>query len=175
APETADYSFRVSNFDFRISDPVLYIIDACPTGPKPITVSNCLAAANRAVANTTEELYCVHLTSGQHVFVIVDDDTAVSNSLGSSFIIEVALCKRETEPNNTMATANPIFCGLEGSISPAGDVDLYSLGVPAVGSRLFAIVDGGAATGPTDFNLRIITTNGTAEYDGEGVPGRGNN
>ena len=162
APQTADYSFRLSNFDTRLSDPVLYVIDACPAGPRPVTVSNCLAAANRTVAGSVEEIFCLHLNAAQHVLIVVDDDSATSP--GSSFLLEAKFCNREMEPNDTTATANAIVCGIEGSISPGGDVDFYSLGIPAAGSRLFAIVDGGAAS-TSDFVLRVVTLNGTLEYD----------
>ena len=134
APQTADYSFRLSNFDTRLSDPVLYVIDACPAGPRPVTVSNCLAAANRTVAGSVEEIFCLHLNAAQHVLVVVDDDSATSP--GSSFLLEAKFCNREMEPNDTTAA----------------------------GSRLFAIVDGGAAS-TSDFVLRVVTLNGTLEYD----------
>lgn len=162
APQTGNYSFRVSNFNREVSDPVLYVIDSCPVGPKPITISNCLAAANRAISGSAEEIFCLRLSAAQRVFVVVDDDSAASP--GSSFLLEANVCNREVEPNDTSATANAIVCGIEAAISPSDDVDFYSLGTPADGSRLFALIDG-ATAGTSDFILRVVTDNGTVEYD----------
>jgi hypothetical protein len=164
APIEADYSFRVSNFNPAENDPVLYVLSACPTGPKPITNMTCVAAANRAVAASVEEIFCVHLTALQHVLVVVDDDPNNADVTGTSFIIEAALCNREIEPNNTTATASAAGCGIEGALEPNGDVDIYSLGVPLAGSRLFAMIDGEAANIPS-MGMRVIIANRTLEYD----------
>src|SRR5206468_2693397 len=92
APRAANYSFRVSNFDRQVSDPVLYVMDGCPTGTKPITVNNCLAAANRTVSGSVEEIFCLPLAAAKRVFVVVDDASAASP--GSSFILEANICNR---------------------------------------------------------------------------------
>jgi len=76
----------------------------------------------------------------------------------------VTPCQVETEPNNTPASAGPLACGVEGSIQPIGDADFFSLGTPAAGSRVFALVDGAAANN-TDLDLRVTTTADTLEYD----------
>ena len=162
APRSANYSFRLSNYDRNAGDPVLYLIDSCPTGPKPITISTCRAAANRTFFGSSEEIYCVHLGAGEHVYLIVDDDLA--SSPGSTFLIQASVCLRESEPNDTMATAGAIICGIEGAMDKAADLDFYSLGIPAAGARLFAMIDGGAA--PTsDFTLSVVTPTGTVEVD----------
>src|SRR5262249_6259185 len=98
APETNDYSFRLSNFNTaNDDDPVLYVIDACPAGPKPVTISNCLAAANRTVFGSAEEIFCLHLNAGQQVFVVVDDDNPDPQiSASSSFTLEANICQRES-------------------------------------------------------------------------------
>ena len=174
APATNDYSFRLSNFNTSNGDdPLLYVINGCPTGPKPISISagNCLAAANHARYGNSEEIYCLHLNAGQQVYVIVDDaysDPAISAS--SSFVLEVSLCNRESEPgasNNGTTTANAIMCGLEGTINSSGDVDMFSVGTPNNGWRLFAMLDGGALGPSSDLSLRVITLNGTLEFDGK--------
>jgi hypothetical protein len=51
-----------------------------------------------------------------------------------------------------------------GAISPAFDLDYFSLGAVAVNSRIFAAIDGGAA-GKDDFDLRVTTDTDTLEYD----------
>jgi hypothetical protein len=164
APADNNYSFRVSNFNFRQNDPVLYVLSDCPTGSKPITNSTCVAAANRAVAGSVEEIFCLHLTANQHVLVVVDDEPITNTVNGSSFIIEAALCSRETEPNNTTGMATAVGSGIEGALEPSGDVDIYSLGTPLAGSRLFAMVDGEAANTP-GMIMRVILPGRTLEYD----------
>ena len=73
-------------------------------------------------------------------------------------------CREEPAANDLPAGAGGWACGAEGSIDPAGDVDFYAVGLPAGGSRLFAMVDGAAANS-TDFDLRITTSADTLEYD----------
>jgi hypothetical protein len=161
APSAGNYSFKATNYN-SLGNLVLYVATSCPAGSPPVTVGTCLAAANRTNFRSSEEVSCVALSSGQQVFVFVDDGLASSE--GSSFTIEVNLCTREAESNNTPATANALACGIEGSITPIGDADFYSLGTPASGSRVFALVDGVAGNG-TDFDLRVTTTTDTLEYD----------
>ncbi|HEY7912449.1 MAG TPA: PPC domain-containing protein, partial [Blastocatellia bacterium] len=165
APSTGKYSFRVTNYDASL-DPVLYVASACPAATPgiPVNVASCVAAANRTVPDgTSEEVACVNLTSAQQVFIFVDESFLNTNT-GSAFTIEVQRCTQEAAPNDTPATATPYAFGMEGSISPAGDVDFISLGTPATGSRVFALVDGVAANS-NDFDLRITTSTDTLEYD----------
>ncbi len=46
---------------------------------------------------------------------------------------QLGLTSSETEPNNTTATANPVFCGdvVSGALSPAADVDYYTFTLAA--------------------------------------------
>jgi len=163
APTAANYSFRVTGYDFN-KNLVLYVASTCPAGLPPVTVGSCLGAANREPASTAEEVKCLALAASQQVFVFVDENTLTA---GSTFTIEVNRCDQETEANNTPGTANAVtlpVMGIEGSISPAGDVDFYALGTVAAGSRVFAMVDGVAANAE-DFDLRLTTTTDTLQYD----------
>lgn len=163
AEETGDYSFKVFNYqtdgDLNL---VLYVGGYCPPGAGPQTVSNCLAAANRNGVSTAEEIMCLPMLGGQQVYVYVDDGG--SNNIGSNFLIEINRCQREVEPNDTTTNAAPLFCGVEGSILPAGDLDYFSVGRFPAGSRLFALLDGEAAS-TTQFNLRVVNRTDTLEYD----------
>src|SRR4029450_6446319 len=120
------------------------------------------AAANRGSLSTSEEVKCVSLGMGQQVFVFVDENLA---TVGGSFTVEATTCQSESEPNDTPATASLFVNGIEGSINPAGDADFYSIGAPAAGSRIFALVDGVAASADGDFDLRVTSTTDTLEYD----------
>ena len=164
APSAGSYSFRVYNYSSPdIADLVVYVASSCPaaTPGSPVTVTTCLGASNRSSVSTAEEVMCLPLSASQQVFIFVDE---VAQSLGSTFTIEVTRCTRETEPNDTPATANALSLGIEGTSSPASDADFYLLGTPPTGSRLFALVDGVAANS-SDFDLRVTTTTDTLEYD----------
>ena len=101
------------------------------------------------------------LTANQTIFIYVDENVL---SPGSTFTIEANLCIQESEANDTPATADTFICGVEGTLSPAGDADFYSLGTPASGSRIFALVNSAPANS-TDLDLRVTTTTDTLEYD----------
>jgi hypothetical protein len=164
APGAGNYSFRVTNYD-SLSNLVLYVSTSCPA-PSTLTCNNVggpvIAAANRDSGTSSEEIKCLSLANAQQVFVFVDENSVTD---GSSFTIEVNTCTQETEPNDTPAQANANVFGIEGSINPAGDADFYSLGTPAAGSRVFAMVDGVAANAQGDFDLRVTTTTDTLEFD----------
>ncbi|MEN3333051.1 MAG: hypothetical protein V7641_2416, partial [Blastocatellia bacterium] len=162
APAAGSYSFKVTNFD-SLSRLVLYTASTCPaaTPGTPVTVATCLSAANRNLSGSSEEVMCQALSAGQQIFIFVDQNTIDS---GSPFTIEVNLCTREVEPNDTPATASTPVCGIEGTISPATEADFYSLGTPAAGARAFAMIDG-VAGNSNDFDLRLTTTTDTLEYD----------
>ena len=164
APTASNYSFKVTNYN-PVSNLVLYVSTSCQA-PGTLTCNSAggpvIAAANRVSVNSSEEVKCLSLAAGQQVFVFVDENSVTD---GSSFTIEATLCVQETEPNDTPAQANVIAFGIEGSINPAGDADFYSLGTPAAGSRVFAMVDGVAANAFGDFDLRVTTTTDTLEYD----------
>jgi hypothetical protein len=161
APSAGDYSFKVINY--FSGELVLYAASSCPaaTPGTPVTVATCVAAANRHKAEHSEEIPCLSLTSGQQIFLFVDEDAFFD---GSSFIIEASRCTKETEPNDTPATANTPTFGIEGSIGTVGDTDFFTLGTPAAGSRVFALIDG-IASADGDFDLRVTTTTDTLEYD----------
>lgn len=167
APEAGTYSFKVFNYDV-LQNLVLYVAPGptCPTGTFPIGIANCLAAANRSGVNSAEEIVCLPMTANQQVIAIVDDQPAAGQSInrGSPFDFEVTLCSREQETNNSPATAGRLIPGVEGSISPVGDVDFFALGSFPPGWRAFAMVDGEAARN-ADFDLRITSTVDTLEYD----------
>jgi uncharacterized repeat protein (TIGR01451 family) len=167
APVAGAYSFRVTDYS-GTGNVVLYAASDCPLSGPPGNITGCLSAANR---NTTtpmgaEEARCVPLTAGQLVYVYVDE---LIDSTGAGFIIEVNACASESDTagnsstNNTPANANAFVCGIEGSI-PANDVDFFSIGTPASGSRVFALADGVAAN-LNDYDLRVTGTTDTLEYD----------
>lgn len=160
APAAGAYSFRANGID-PTKNVVLYVASACPAGPFPAIVAGCLGAANRNTGNPSEEVACLPLATGQTVQVFVDE---IAASTGTAFSIEVSRCTTEAEPNNTPASSGPLVCGLEGSIAPTGDADFFSLGAPAAGSRVFAVVDAAAANN-TDLDLRVTTAADTLEYD----------
>ena len=159
APWTGNFSFKVR--DYNKTNLVLYVAGSCPTGPSPVTITDCLGAANRSRVSSSEEIVCLPLTNGQTVYVFVDQDVP---GPGSSFLLEISPCVMETEPNDDLATASRLACGIEGSTSAAGDVDYFSLGTFPTGWRVFAMVDGEAASVP-DFNLRVVTATDNLEMD----------
>src|SRR5262249_5666313 len=153
------YSFRVTGFD-PARNVVLYAASDCPAAASPATVTGCLGAANRN-ASAGEEVKCLSLTAGQTVYLYVDE---ASLGTGSSFVLEANRCVQETEINDTPAQAEEPSCGIEGAITPANEADMFKLGTPASGSRVFAMVDG-AASGTNDYDLRVTTATDTLEYD----------
>lgn len=160
APAAGRYSFRATGFDAS-RNAVLYVASDCPVGPAPATIAGCLGAANRNPAYPDEEVACLLLGADQEVFVYVDENAP---SAGGAFLVEASRCVAETEPNGSPSVAQEPACGIEGTIAPAGDVDVYTLGIPAGGSRVFAMADG-AAGNSTDFDLRVTTAADTLEYD----------
>ncbi len=159
APETGRYSFRAGGFD-TAGNAVLYVASDCPAGAAPAQITGCLGAANRSAASP-EEVSCVPLAAGQTAYVYVDENAATS---GGAFTLEAIRCAPANEPDGTPASAGELVCGIEGSITPAGDADFHALGMPVSGSRVFAMVDGAAANS-TDFDLRVTTGADTLEYD----------
>ncbi len=165
APSAGTYSFRAQPTE-NGGDVVLYTASTCPSAPPTQTVGTCLLAANRRTDAATwtgsEELYCQSLGAGQTVYAFVDEATFTTS--GGGYTIEVNRCFPESEPNDSPGQAGSLVCGLEGSVSPAGDPDFFGLGAPSSGSRLFAMADGVAAPS-TDFDLRVTTAADTLEYD----------
>jgi len=164
APDTDKYSIEVFNYNnIAANDLVLYVAASLPTGQSaPLTVTDCVAAANRSPASSAEEIVGLPLAAGQRVFIFVDEDAPTPQ--GSSFTLEVSKCVQETEPDDTPASASPLACGIEGSIFPANDADFFSLGTFPADSRAFVLVDGSTAS-TTDFILRVTTATDTLERD----------
>ncbi len=159
AAQAGSYSFRLSGYD-SAKNALLYVSSDCPTGAAPAQIAGCLSAANRS-STGPEEASCLALAAGQSVYVTVDEHTS---SAGSSFFLEASRCSPESEPNGTPQAAGELICGVEGSIAPAGENDFFALGMPEAGARVFALLDGAAAS-TTDFDLRLTTAADTLEYD----------
>ncbi|MBX7222139.1 MAG: pre-peptidase C-terminal domain-containing protein [Blastocatellia bacterium] len=171
APTAGNYNIRVAE-TVSGNNLVLYAATSCPaaTPGTPVDVTTCLVAVNRngnsSVPTAIEELTCVPLTSGQQIFLFVDE-TAATITTPYSFTIEVTRCSTETASNDTPATATALTlpaCNIRGALTPAADVDFFSLGTPANNSRVFAVVEGVAANS-TDFDLRVTTDTVAIEYD----------
>jgi hypothetical protein len=174
APSAGTYSFRAQSLGVwgGIGDLVLYASPSCPGAPPAVSLpcNGTLAAANRkheffSMAEA-EEVYCRSMAASETLYLFVDE--LAGGGGATVYEVEVTPCVPELEPNGTPATAGAFVNGIEGTISPAGDVDFFSLGAPAAGSRLFAVVDGvfaRPATGDADFDLRVTTSTDTLEYD----------
>ena len=166
APTAGSYSFRAIETEGG-GDLVLYVASSCPAAPaSPATVGTCLGAANRnpysSTFQATEEVACLSLSAGQTAYVFVDEKS--NPGFGGGFTLEVNRCTRESEPNGSPAQANALACGIEGSINPAGDLDYFSLGSPAAGSRVFALADQ-LPGNTTDIRMRVTTSADTLEFD----------
>ncbi|MHB8877881.1 MAG: beta strand repeat-containing protein [Myxococcaceae bacterium] len=168
APKAGDYSFRVRNSSYNS---VLYVGTSCQTGGAPTTVTDCSGASNRTSSGVNgEEVSCLPMSAGATVYAFADQHLLASFS---EFQLEVNECIAESDratggSNDTPATADAPVCGLTGSIvrpdGGAGDIDFYRLGTPPADSRVFALVDGVAAS-INDFDLRVTTATTTLEYD----------
>jgi hypothetical protein len=160
---SGNYSFRVKHAATG-PNAMLYVVNSCPA-PGAIATPPCIGAANRRTTTVpvAEEVVCLPIAGGTTVYAFVDESTLSS---GSAFTIEVTPCTRETEPNDTPASANNLagVCGIEGSASPANNADFFSLGnVPPL-SRIFAFADN-SANNTGDYALRVTTALDTYEYD----------
>jgi hypothetical protein len=164
---SGNYSFRLFSRENWISSAVMFLVPgpSCPPAGA-IACSATMIGANRQTSSTAfsnvEEIYCAALTAGTTYYIFVDEST-LQTTFGA-FTIEAFASNKETEPNGTTATANALQCNLEAAIGAAGDVDFYSLGTPAAGSRVFAMADG-AAGFSTDQDMRITTATDTLQYD----------
>jgi len=161
APAAGLYSFRLSGYA-TAQNPVLYTASSCPVGAPPITVATAILAANRGTTNGAEEVMCQSMAASELVYVYVDDH--VTGNAGSAFTIEVNNCTRETEANDTPATANAYSLPMETSVAVAANHDFFAIGSPPAGSRLFAMIDNlWSNTGDTQF--RVTTDTDTLEFD----------
>ena len=160
APSAGEYGFRLRPGGNANS--VLHVASSLPApSPTPQDVSACLGASNRGSGGqAVEEVSPLTLAAGQTVLVVVDQHGPVRTGV---FNLVAERIQGETEPNDTPATADPTSCGLRGASSVAGDVDFFSLGSPAVGSRVFALGIAGAGAG--DIDMRVTTATDTLEYD----------
>lgn len=168
APSAGAYVFRVRKPTAPVVagsfDAVLYTAPFLPTsGSGPQIVSGCGVAANRNAAQAAEETAPTALAAGQALFVVVDSATAAT-ATSLPFQLLAERVASETEPNATPATANASSCGVRGVISPTGDVDFWSIGTHAAGSRVFALVDGAAGAG-SNYDLRVTNATDTLEFD----------
>ncbi|WGV23668.1 hypothetical protein [Halotia branconii] len=130
APSAGTYSLRVKA-STSAPDIVLYALNSIPatTPSTPININsaNVLAGANRNSSNSqprAEEVYNLSLSANQTIYLVADIASGTSTS---GFTVEVNPTVTETESNDTPATANPLFFGIEGSINQIGDFDYYSL------------------------------------------------
>lgn len=163
APTTDTYSFRL---DFE-KGMALYLGD-CYGGPAPVLVS-CVGGANRpTIASLLQEAMCVFLRAGQQIWVYVDQPTRTA---GSHYRLVATRCSRESEPNGTPVSASALTCGSEGSIDPSSDVDFFSLGAPAAGSRAYVRFDRVYANyGSITPQIRITDAVNTLQYsNGMGI------
>ncbi|HKR60354.1 MAG TPA: hypothetical protein VJS64_11525, partial [Pyrinomonadaceae bacterium] len=166
APSAGQYSLRAWQYTSTgTSNVTTYASSTCPaaTPGAPVTVTTCLSAANIQSSTGGEEVNCLTLTAGQQVFFYIDE---VALGAGGIFYALVEACgATETEPNNTPAQANASSCGMQGQVNPATEADFFSLGTPATGSRLFAMVDSSTAGPSADVDLRVNSATDTIEFD----------
>ena len=164
---SGNYSFRMFSREGWIASAMMFLVPgpSCPPAGA-IACSATMIGANRQGSSTAfsnvEEIYSAALVAGTTYYIFVDEST-LQTTFGA-FTIEAFASNKETEPNGTTATANALQCNLEAAIGAAGDIDFYSLGTPAAGSRVFAMADG-AAGSSTDQDMRITTATDTLQYD----------
>jgi putative Ig domain-containing protein len=163
APSSGSYDFRVGlSPTAPTQNLVVYLANGPPAGPAPATVA-CTQAFNRQSSTGGEVATDVALTAGQKIYIFVDRAVL---SPGAPLHLEAsAVGPQETEPDNTPAQAIPAACGIRGAVNPATEADFYSLGTPATGSRIFAMVDAGGAGPSADVDMRVNTATDTVEYD----------
>jgi len=176
-PVDGTYSFRYVqddiSADLRTQDPVLYMSHSCPAPGGPNVACNPALgdkAANRmavsaaANGNRSEEIDCVPLAVADGTAFLYFDDRVAGNN-GGTLAVEVARCVKEAEPNGTIAAATPYAgCNTRGAASTTADVDVYGLGAPPPGAKVFVGVDAVAAN-DGDFELRLTNATDTLGYD----------
>ena len=167
APAAGDYAFRLNNRASVFVDYVLYLSSTCPAPSKegPVVV-DCFAAS-RTGQFSGGEISCVTLAAGQQVFFFVDSPTTTGIFRSGNFSVVVELCEAlESEANDTPATADPLGCGVIGSLGPTiTDRDFYAFGSPSSDVRLYALVDASTSMPENDFDLRVNTATHTLEFD----------
>ncbi|MBK6424952.1 MAG: HYR domain-containing protein [Blastocatellia bacterium] len=167
APAAGNYAFRLNNRASVFVDYVIYLSSTCPSPSKegPVVV-DCFAAS-RTGSFSGGEISCVTLAAGQQVFLFVDSPTTTGIFRSGNFSVVVELCEAlESEANDTPATADPLGCGVIGSLGPTiTDRDFYAFGTPSSDVRLYALVDASTSMPENDFDLRVNTTTHTLEFD----------
>jgi hypothetical protein len=177
APSAGAYSFRVGfTGETDNENLVIYLVDGVPTGAAPVVIPCqasgapppvALAAANRNTVTTqpAEEIFNFQMSAGQQLFLVVDE--AILGTTATAYYVEVFNAVVESEPNDTFASAQPIACGIEGTITnatgPVQDFDYFSIGTPPDGSRLFAILDA-AATNSSNLDIRVNNVANTYQW-----------
>ena len=141
APAAGSYSFRYVQDDsaaaLRGQNPALYLSDTCPAPAPAGPAVNCIKGANRitvngpANGNRSEEIDCVPMSAGQTYYLFFDDD--LPDNAGGPLGVEVTECHRESEPNDTPATANAPACFTTGRIQP-GDSYVCRAGTTNAGA-----------------------------------------
>ncbi len=165
APTTGTYGFRL--YDVRDTveigspNPALYLIDSCPGGAGPTTVT-LVAGANRTGGNALSEIIKARpMVPGQTVYAVVD---AVGTSVfGFRIQVDAADLESPLEPNNTPATASTPSEGMYGTLS-SSDIDFFTLPAHSAGDRVFAMIDG-SGLNSAFVQLRVTTSVDTLEYD----------
>lgn len=162
-----DYAFRLNNRASVFVDFVLYLSSDCPPPSQngPVLV-DCFAAS-RTGQFAGGEISCVSLAAGQQVFFFVDSPTTTGIFRSGNFSVVVERCDAvESEANDTPATADPLGCGVIGSLGPTiADRDFIAFGTPSSDVRLYALVDASTSVQENDFDLRVNTATHTLEYD----------
>jgi uncharacterized repeat protein (TIGR01451 family) len=90
-----------------------------------------LATSTGINNNRGEELECVILSANEQIFVFLDDG---GSNAGGAYGMEATPCYKETEPNDSLATATPYvpaYCGWQEGNSTAGASFHCVLGVNA--------------------------------------------
>lgn len=176
APTNGNYSIR-AKFAGTGGDLAVYLTTSCPLAATTFNCANsggiapvATNAANRNsnVAAAQEDLGCVGMIGGVTYYVVVDETAAGATGLGS-YQLEVTNCpSQETEINGDPMFASVAVGGnMLGVIDGAGsDIDFYSFGAPAAGSRLYVMTDTqGSGTTAKDTQLRVTTATDTLEFD----------
>jgi hypothetical protein len=170
------YDIR-AKFSGTGGDPVVYLTDTCPSSATTFECANSggvsPVATNAANRNNTtvmaqESLGCVSMTGGATYYVVVDEAAAGATGLGTYQLEMVSCPTQEIEFNGDPSVATPAVGGyMQAVIDGAGtDVDFFSLGAPAAGSRLFMMTDTqGSHPSGKDTELRAVTADDTLEYD----------
>ncbi|MBX7222138.1 MAG: pre-peptidase C-terminal domain-containing protein, partial [Blastocatellia bacterium] len=164
APAAGNYTFSVTNASVITGtsvNPAIYLASSCAAGTVTLLAGGNRTAGGGSVSGA-ERISCFPMTAGQQVFLFVDGLASADNY---GFFVQVTQCSsQEAEPNDTIAQASTITCGMEAQAGTSTDVDFYALPSFATGSRVFAMVNGAYLNGG-DIDLRVTTAADTLEFD----------